>query len=114
MGTLGKHYLLDLKDCNSDILNDMDIVKSVLYNVAEETGNGIIGESFHAFEPQGLSGVVLVRGAHLCIHTWPEYGYAAIDIFSYGDPFHLEDMSKLIVEKLESKNPEIVELKRGV
>jgi S-adenosylmethionine decarboxylase len=110
---LGKHFLLDLKDCKEDLLNDLDFVKDVLFSVAREAGTPVIGESFHAFLPQGLSGVVLISGAHLCIHTWPEFGYAAIDIFTYGDPFQPDKAAKLIVEKLESKNPAIVELKRG-
>ncbi|HEY49909.1 MAG TPA: adenosylmethionine decarboxylase [Dehalococcoidia bacterium] len=113
MGTLGKHYLLDLKDCNPDLLNDMDFIKDVLLSVAREAGTAVIGDSFHRFEPQGLSGVVLITGAHLCIHTWPEYGYAAIDIFTHGDSFRPDEVAKSVVEKLESKNPAIVELKRG-
>ena len=113
MGTLGKHYLLDLKDCSKNRLDDMDYIKGVLSDVAKEAGTAVIGESFHQFLPQGLSGVVLITGAHLCIHTWPEYGYAAIDIFTHGDSFSADEASRLIVEKLESKNPAIVELKRG-
>lgn len=113
MGTLGKHYLLDLKDCRKDRLDDMDFIKEVLLNVAREAGTSVIGESFHRFLPQGLSGVVLITGAHLCIHTWPEYGYAAIDIFTHGDPFNPEEASRMIVDKFESRNPAIVELKRG-
>ena len=113
MGTLGKHYLLDLKDCNKGRLDDLDFVKDVLSRVAKEAGTAVIGESFHRFEPQGLSGAVLIAGAHICVHTWPEYGYAAIDIFSHGDSFKLDEAARLIVERLESRNPAIVELKRG-
>ncbi len=113
MGTLGKHFLLDLKDCREELLDDLDFIKEVLFSVAREAGTPVIGEAFHVFLPQGLSGVVLISGAHLCIHTWPEYGYAAIDIFTYGDPFPPDEAAKLIVDKLESKNPAIVELKRG-
>ncbi len=113
MGTLGKHFLLDLKDCSSDLLDDLDFIKDVLSSVAKEAGTSIIGETFHRFQPQGLSGVVLINGAHLCIHTWPEYGYAAIDIFTYGEPFNPEEAARVIVEKLGSNNPAIVELKRG-
>lgn len=113
MGTLGKHFLLDLKDCSEGLLDDMDFIKEVLHSVADGAGTPVIGESFHRFLPQGLSGVVLITGAHLCIHTWPEYGYAAIDIFTYGDPFTPEEAARSIVEKLESKSAAIVELKRG-
>ncbi len=113
MGVLGKHYLLDLKDCSKKRLDDMDFIKGVLHEVAQEAGTAVIGDSFHQFLPQGLSGVVLITGAHLCIHTWPEYGYAAIDIFTHSDSFSPDEAARLIVEKLESKNPAIVELKRG-
>jgi len=113
LGTLGKHYLLDLKDCSKERLDDLDFIRGVLSSVAQEAGTDVIGESFHKFLPQGLSGVVLITGAHLCIHTWPEYGYAAVDIFTHGDSFRPDEAARLIIEKLESKNPAIVELKRG-
>ena len=114
METLGRHFLLDLKECSSELLDNLDFVKQVLYSAADEAGSPVVGESFHVFQPQGLSGVVLINGAHLCIHTWPEYGYAAIDIFVHGDSFQPGDVADSIVEKLESKNPAMVELKRGV
>jgi S-adenosylmethionine decarboxylase len=113
LGTLGKHFLLDLKECSTERLDDLDFIKEVLLSVAEEAGTAVIGDSFHRFLPQGVSGVVLITGAHLCIHTWPEHGYAAIDIFTHGDAFRPDEAARLIVEKLESKNPAIVELKRG-
>jgi S-adenosylmethionine decarboxylase len=113
LGTLGRHYLLDLKECNKDRLDDVEFIKDVLAHVAREARTSVIGESFHRFEPQGLSGAVLITGAHLCIHTWPEYGYAAIDIFLHGDSFSADEAARLIVERLESKDPSIVELKRG-
>lgn len=114
MRTMGKHFLLDLKDCNNERLDDLDFIKEVLHSVAKDAGNAVIGESFHRFLPQGVSGVVLITGAHLCIHTWPEYKYAAIDVFTYGDISQPEEAAKLIIERLECKNPSIVELKRGL
>ena len=114
MPTVGKHLLLDLKECSQKPLDDLDFIRSVLSSVANEAGVPILGESFHQFHPQGVSGVVLVSGAHLCIHTWPEFSYAAIDIFTYGDQFQPEEAAKLLIEKLEAKDPSIVELKRGL
>jgi S-adenosylmethionine decarboxylase len=114
MRTMGKHFLLDLKECNKERLDDLDFIKDVLHSVAKDAGDAVIGESFHRFLPQGVSGVVLITGAHLCIHTWPEYSYAAIDVFTYGDLFQPEEAARLIIEKLESNNPSVVELKRGL
>jgi len=114
MRTMGQHFLLDLKECNKEVLDDMDCIKDILHAVAKDAGNAVIGESFHRFLPQGISGVVLITGAHLCIHTWPEYGYAAVDVFSYGDLSKPGEAAKLVIERLGSKNPSIVELKRGL
>jgi len=111
--TLGKHFLLDLKDCDAAILNDMEAVKSTLCYVVRQSDETPLGESFHQFTPQGVSGLVLGNGSHVCIHTWPEYGYAAVDIFTHSDAFDLESASRFIIEKFGSRNPSVVELKRG-
>jgi len=112
--TLGKHFLLDLKDCNKDILDDLEFLKSALSAVAKRSQGEPLGESFYHFTPQGVSGLVLANGSHICIHTWPEFGYAAVDIFTHSDSFRLKEAAKLIIEKLGSQSPSIVELKRGV
>lgn len=111
--TLGKHFLLDLKDCNNGVLDDLEFLKSALSTAVQQTQEITLGESFHHFTPQGVSGLVLASGAHICIHTWPEYNYAAVDIFTHNDMFQPEEAAKLIIEKLGSQNPSIVELKRG-
>ncbi|MCL0092378.1 adenosylmethionine decarboxylase [Dehalococcoidia bacterium] len=113
MHTLGKHFLLDLKDCNKDVLDDLEFLRTALSSVAQRSQEEMLGESFYHFTPQGVSGLVLATGSHICIHTWPEYGYAAVDIFTHSDSFHPEEAAKLIIEKLGSQNPSIVELKRG-
>lgn len=113
MHTLGKHILLDLRECSPEALDDLAYIKDMFLSVAGQARTPILGESFHRFDPQGVSGIVLISGSHLCIHTWPEYCYAAIDIFTYGDAFDPEEAARLIIEKLKAKNPSMVELKRG-
>ncbi len=113
MHTLGKHFLFDLKDCSADVLDDLEFLKSTLSVIVQDTHGGTLGESFHHFTPQGVSGLVLANGSHICIHTWPEYGYAAVDIFTHADSFQPEEAAKFLIEKLGSRNPSIVELKRG-
>ena len=49
---------------------------------AEAAGARIISSQFHRFSPLGVSGVVLIAESHLTIHTWPERGYAAVDVFT--------------------------------
>ena len=85
-----------------------------MLHAAEETGATVIGEIFHQFSPQGVTGVVAIAESHVCIHTWPEFGYAAVDIFTCGEGFEPIDAASLIIEQLESRSPEITEVARGV
>ena len=104
---------MDLKDCNKDLLDDLEFLKAALSSVMQRSQGEPLGESFYHFTPQGVSGLVLASGSHICIHTWPEFGYAAADIFTHSDSFHPEEAAQLIIDKLGSQNASIVELKRG-
>jgi len=114
LNALGRHLLLELKDCNSEVLNDLEFLKSSLTETAVQIGATVIGDSFHRFSPQGVSGVVIISESHLFIHTWPEYGYAAVDVFTCGETVDPTLAVKLLVEKLGSKSHSVLELKRGI
>ena len=114
MNALGTHLLLELKSCNPELLDDLPYLRNALMEAAEETGATIIGESFHQFSPQGVTGVVAIAESHLCIHTWPEFGYAAVDIFTCGAGFRPRDAAKLVVRSLESEDHSITEIERGI
>jgi S-adenosylmethionine decarboxylase len=114
LNALGKHLLLELKDCDKEMLNDLSFLKSSLLTAATEAGAVVLGESFHQFNPQGVSGVVIIAESHLFIHTWPEYGYAAADIFTCGNSVQPQKAAEILVEKLGSKNHSIMEIQRGV
>lgn len=113
MNALGRHLLLELKDCNPEVLNDLDFLKNCLRSAAEEAGATVINESFHQFSPHGVSGVVIIAESHLFIHTWPEYNYAAADIFTCGDSVEPGKAAQLIIQRLGARNPSLIELKRG-
>lgn len=74
----------------------------------------IVGSHFHQFSPFGVSGVVVIAESHLAIHTWPEYGYAAIDIFTCGETLGTDVAAQYLVEKFQSRQPTLMELKRGL
>ena len=114
MDALGKHLLLELKDCNQEVLNDLDFLKACLHDTAEQIGATVVNEAFYQFTPHGISGVVIIAESHLFIHTWPEHDYAAVDIFTCGDSINPQQAVKLLVDKLGAKNPSYVELKRGI
>jgi len=114
LNALGKQLLLELKGCNKEALNDLGFLKGVLLTAARECGATVLGESFHQFTPQGVSGVVVVAESHLVIHTWPEYGYAAVDIFTCGNSVQPEKAAELLIEKLGANSHSVIEMQRGL
>ncbi len=114
MNALGKHLLLELKDCNKEVLNDLSFLKGILLAAASEAGATVLGESFHQFNHHGVSGVVIIAESHLFIHTWPECGYAAVDIFTCGDSVQPEKAAQILISKLGAKNHSILEMRRGI
>ncbi len=113
MNALGRHILLDLKDCDKEALNNLSFLRSALVAAAIECGATVLGESFHPFHPQGVSGVVVIAESHLSIHTWPEYGYAAVDIFTCGTSVQPEKATEVLIEKLGAKDHSFTEIERG-
>jgi len=110
---LGRHLLTEFYGCDRDILNDVDQVKKGMEEAALRSGATIIDAVFHLFNPHGVSGVVVIAESHLAIHTWPEYGYAAVDLFTCGeevDPYRAYEFLK---EKLRAQFTSLIELRRG-
>lgn len=81
----GKHYLIDLHDCDPDIIKYVDITREIILRATKACGATILEDHFHQFQPIGVSGVVLIAESHISVHTWPEAGFAAVDIFTSGD-----------------------------
>ncbi|OAV44110.1 adenosylmethionine decarboxylase [Lewinella sp. 4G2] len=81
---LGRHVLLELYDCDADLLKYPPQSERILLDAAAAMGATIMGSHFHAFPEHGVSGVVVIAESHLTIHTWPEKRYAAVDVFSCG------------------------------
>ena len=111
---LGKHLLLELMDCNHDLLNNIDFLRKSLSDVATQIGATVIKDSFYQFTPQGVSGVVIIAESHISIHTWPEYNFAAVDVFTCGDVIEPRDAVKPLAEKLKAKSTTYIELNRGI
>ena len=105
---------MELEDCNEETLNDLEAIREAMMTAADEAGATIMGESFHRFSPHGISGVVVIAESHLCIHTWPEYGYAAADIFTCGTTVQPEKAAEILVEKLGARKHSVQEIPRGI
>ncbi len=114
MAALGKHLLLELKDCDVKLLNDLDYLREALNAVATLIGATVIKDSFYQFSPQGVSGVVIIAESHISIHTWPEFRYAAVDVFTCGEVILPVRAVKPLAEKLKAGSTSYIELKRGL
>jgi len=111
---LGSHLIVELRECNPETLKDLDGVKDIMVTAAKKADATIIDVSFHKFSPFGISGMVVIAESHLSIHTWPEYGYAAVDIFTCGEMLKPEIAANYLIKRFESKSPTLVEFKRGL
>ncbi|TYP59865.1 adenosylmethionine decarboxylase proenzyme [Thermosediminibacter litoriperuensis] len=114
MKALGRHILAEIYDCDPNVLNDRDLIEEIMVKAALEAGAEVREVAFHKFSPQGVSGVVVISESHLTVHTWPELGYAAVDVFTCGDKVNPWDACNYIAERFEAKHMTASEVKRGV
>ncbi|HHT71604.1 MAG: adenosylmethionine decarboxylase [bacterium] len=114
MKALGRHILAEFFGCDSEILNDVGTVESILVDAALTAGAEVREVAFHRFSPQGVSGMVIISESHLAIHTWPELGYAAVDVFTCGDEVDPWDAYNYIVSAFGADKVTATEVKRGI
>lgn len=114
MKILGQHLIVEYTGCNCDILDSREILEQALTGAVRKAGATIVSATFHRYNPQGVSGVVVIAESHMSIHTWPEYGYAAVDFFTCGDECDPRLAHKHMMKALECKSADVKELKRGL
>lgn len=109
---LGNHILVEFMNCDPHIMNDVAAIERDMVAAAQKAKATVINSTFHHFSPYGVSGVVVIQESHLAIHTWPEYGYAAVDLFTCGemDAWISFDYLK---EAFKSKSYSAIEMRRG-
>ena len=114
MKALGRHILAEFFGCDSTVLNDVDTIERTLVDAALNAGAEVREVAFHRFSPQGVSGMVIISESHLAIHTWPELGYAAVDVFTCGDEVDPWDAYNYIVTAFGADKVTATEVKRGI
>lgn len=120
MKALGRHILVEFMNCKADVLNDVAAIEKAMVDAAQIAGATVINSTFHHFSPYGVSGVVVIQESHLAIHTWPEYRYAAVDLFTCGssvDPWvsfeHLKKAFDASYSALEMNRGSTYVIKKG-
>ncbi|NLK62041.1 MAG: S-adenosylmethionine decarboxylase proenzyme [Fusobacteria bacterium] len=111
---LGRHILVEYYNCNKEILKDHNLIEQHMKQAAIEAKATIVQSVFHHFNPWGVSGAVIIAESHLTIHTWPEYGYAAVDLFTCGDSVDPWIAFDYLQEALGSEKTETAEFPRGI
>jgi S-adenosylmethionine decarboxylase len=114
MTEMGRHFIFELFGCDKAILDNLPVIEGAMVEAAEAAGATVVGKVFHKFAPQGVTGVVIIAESHISIHTWPELGYAAVDIFtcsSRTQPMRAFDVISFLLKPSTTSS---IELKRGM
>ncbi len=114
MNSLGRHLLVEYYHCSPEVLNNVEVIKDSMEYAAEKSGATVVKSTFHHFSPHGVSGVVVIAESHLAIHTWPEYGFAAVDLFTCGDDVDPWVAFEILKETLGASYFMVMEFKRGL
>ncbi len=114
MNSIGHHYIVEASGCTPDVIGKVESVEQILVRAAEVAGVQVWSISFHRFSPNGVSGVVVISESHLALHTWPEYGYVALDIFTCGDDAKPETAVAYALKEFGASTAHITEVTRGL
>ena len=111
--TYGDHYLVDLHGCNAEIVAAVKPTEEALLEAATRCGSTIIQHHFHQFSPHGVSGIILIAESHISVHTWPENGFVAVDIFTSGEVMKPQVAIDLLEQAFAASRVDVVSVARG-
>ena len=106
----GTHIIIDLYDAQQ--LDDQAHIERTMRACIDASGATLLHIHLHPFEPTGVSGIAVLAESHISVHTWPEAGYAAFDVFMCGDT-EPEKCIDILADAFKAKNVEVTNLKRG-
>lgn len=112
--SLGSHLLIELFDCRKESLKQEASVGRTMREAADESQATVVAESFHEFKPYGVSGAVIIQESHYTVHTWPEHGFAAVDLFYCGGTVHVHKAIDVLIERFQPSRMKFLVVRRGV
>jgi S-adenosylmethionine decarboxylase proenzyme len=113
LNALGRHLVADFHGCTAD-LNDPGLILETLEKACEVAGATIVSRTKHHFSPYGVTAVVVIAESHLAVHTWPEYGYAAVDLFTCGNSVDTWKAFEYCKVAFGAGRVEVKEIARGI
>lgn len=112
MKSVGRHLVLELWGCSH--LNSASVVERALLDIVDALKLTLLSINIHPFSPVGITGVAIVSESHVVIHTWPELGYAAVDVFTCGEQRNPEDAVPVLKKHFEPERIQVMEITRGL
>jgi S-adenosylmethionine decarboxylase len=112
LAPVGTHCILELYDCPSKLLNDASYIQASLQEAAKQAESTLLREVLHQFDPQGVTALALLAESHISIHTWPEKGYAAVDVFTCGQHTKPEQACYYLIQVLKAEQHSLCTLQR--
>jgi S-adenosylmethionine decarboxylase len=112
MKSLGKHLILELWECQE--LNSMHLVEQALRESAQACNAKLLNLTIHPFSPIGITGVAVLSKSHILIHTWPELGFAAVDVFICEEDIEPAVVLPIFQRYFNPASVQAMEVKRGV
>ena len=112
MHTRGTHLLIEYLGCEPVVLDDPAALEAALRRAAAAIGARVISAAFHQFSPHGVTGMLLLEESHLSLHTWPEHGYAAVDLYTCGAP-DAEPAVPALQVALGARRADVLRVTRG-
>ena len=112
--TIGHHYIVEGSGCDAATIGSVAKVQEILARAAETANAKIWSVSFHKFPPHGVSGVVVISESHLSVHTWPEAGYVALDIYTCGKDAKPEEAVEFAMKQFGATDMHATEVTRGL
>jgi len=113
MKSLGQQLIVELYGCDRTLLDDPSRLEQILTESIRRSGGTIIRPCFHQFSPHGVTGVVVIAESHVSIHTWPEFGYCALDVFTCGTQVQTDQIFEYVRTELQAQETSVMEVKRG-
>lgn len=112
--SLGSHVLVEMYGCDQETLEATKTVGCAMLDAAVASKATVVTDSFHEFQPYGVSGAVIIQESHYTIHTWPEHGYAAVDLFYCGGAIDVHRAVDILTERFKPSRFKFLVVRRGL
>ena len=112
MSAIGTHLILEMYDCPAEVIDDLERVREAVREAARAARSTLLHEAAHSFQPQGVTALGLLAESHISVHTWPELGYAAADVFCL--PSFAEGVPVVLMEAMAMEIPVVTTRIAGI